>query len=74
MSFEPSLAGMMSNMEIKPGWLLRFDFSKNLRKEILRRLMHMNIHPASLFPDLEGLARFLTLKDSLFPTDGNVLW
>ena len=29
--------------------------------------MHLNIHPATLFLDLEGLARFITLKNELFP-------
>ncbi len=49
-------------------WLLKITFPQTLRPIILRRLMHLNIHPATLFPDLEGLAEFINLKDELFAT------
>lgn len=62
--FEESLAYMMKG---QTGWLSCITFPSGLRTECLKRLMHMNIHPASLFPDLEGLGRFLTLKNELFP-------
>jgi len=66
MAFEESLAGMMS--EATGAWLFKIVFPQTLRAVILRRLMHFNIHPATLFPDLEGLAAFINLKDELFPT------
>jgi len=62
--FEESLAYMMN---VQTGWLSCITFPSGLRTECLKRLMHMNIHPASLFPDLGGLGRFLALKNELFP-------
>jgi hypothetical protein len=32
--------------------------------------MHFNIHRATLFPDLDGLAGFVSLKNKLFPPGG----
>ena len=64
-AFEDSLAAMMQDE--KASWLYRILFPSSLRAECLRRLMHFNIHPASLFPDLDGLAQFVTLKNELFP-------
>src|ERR1035438_138904 len=56
MTLEESLADMMKD---EPGtWLFRITFSQQMRETCLRRLMHFNVHPATLFPDLEGLARF----------------
>jgi hypothetical protein len=65
-TFENSLAKMM---EVETAtWLYKLTFPQSLRDECLRRLMHFNIHPVSLYPDLDGLAKFLTLKNELFPT------
>ena len=69
-SFEESLAEMMTTTKL-PIWLFRLDFPKDLRTSVLKRLMQMNIHPATLFPDLEGLARFLALKNMLFHRDSH---
>jgi len=64
-TFEESVAAMMK--DVSSDWLYRIVFPSSLRIECLKRLMHFNIHPASLYPDLEGLAKFLTLKNTLFP-------
>jgi hypothetical protein len=64
-TFEDSLAQMMAGETAI--WLYKITLPHTLRKECLRRLMHFNIHPASLYPDLDGLAKFLTLKNELFP-------
>ena len=64
-TFESSLAEMMRGED--SAWLYRIVFPQKLRVECLQRLMSFNIHHASLFPDLEGLAKFLTLKIELFP-------
>jgi hypothetical protein len=65
MAFEESLADMMKeNADV--AWLVKMTFPHTLRATILRRLMHANVHPATLFPDLDGLARFLNLKNELF--------
>jgi hypothetical protein len=61
-TFENSLAVMMKD---KTNWLHSFTFPSALRVEALKRLMQMNIHPASLFPDLGGLAQLLVLKNEL---------
>jgi len=64
-TFEESLATMMK-AEATP-WLYCIRFRSSLREECVRRLMHFNIHPASLYPDLDGLAKFITLKNEVFP-------
>jgi hypothetical protein len=65
MRFEDSLLEMMTGFSSR--WLVRITFPRSLRIECLKRLMHFNIHPATLFPDLDGLARFISLKTKLFP-------
>jgi FRG domain len=65
MRFEDSLLEMMTGMPSR--WLVRIRFPRQLRDEVLRRLMHFNVHPATLFPDLDGLAGFIRLKNTLFP-------
>ncbi len=62
LTFEDALAEMMETSKTT-SWLFRLDFTKALRTEVLKQLMQMNIHPATLFPDLDGLARFLALKN-----------
>jgi hypothetical protein len=59
MSFEASLAEMMQS---NSAWLYRILIPGQLRPEFLKRLMWMNVHGLSLFPDLDGLSRFLALK------------
>ena len=63
--FEDSLLEMMSGVPCR--WLIKITFPRGLRDECLKRLMHFNIHPATLFPDLDGLAKFVRLKSTLFP-------
>lgn len=41
--------------------VLRLRLSRELRIEFLKQLRTMNIHSASLFPDLDGFARFLRI-------------
>lgn len=65
MTFEESLADMMK--EEVGAWLFRITCSQQMRETCLKRLMHFNVRPATLFPDLEGLARFINLKNELFP-------
>jgi hypothetical protein len=63
--FEDSLAEMMKS--VTSDWLYKILVPQSLRSECLKRLMHFNIHPVSLYPDLEGLGKFITLKNELFP-------
>lgn len=50
--------------------LFKFNLINSLREEVLGNLEYMNIHSASLFPDLHGASRycneFLTLRGKLF--------
>lgn len=62
--FRQSLEAMLKDQDCP---VTCFKFPRGLREEILRRLMHYNIHPLSLFPDLDALGRFITLKSDLFP-------
>jgi hypothetical protein len=64
-TFEESLSAMMG--DLTSDWLYRITFPAELREEFLRRLMLLNIHPVTLFPDLDGLAKFVALKSNLFP-------
>ena len=61
--FERSLAEMMSGRSVQ--WLRGFTFPSELAWDILSRLFHMNVHSASLFPDIAGLAQFVTHKERL---------
>jgi hypothetical protein len=63
--FEDSLSAMMNG--VASGWLWRVTFPTRLCEEFLRRLMILNVHPVTLFPDLDGLANFVNLKSKLFP-------
>ena len=65
MRFEDSLVEMMTGVSLR--WFVRIAFPRSLRAECLKRLMHFNIHPVTLFPDLDGLAGFVRLKNRLFP-------
>ena len=63
-SFGENLLGCMSDTVVKDQSVLyRLVVDKSAAPEILARLSTMNIHQASLFPDLQGYARFIA--DSL---------
>jgi hypothetical protein len=66
-TFEESLHAMMQ--EETDEWLHKIVFprTKLLRLEVLSQLAQFNVQPASLYPDLDGLARFLTLKIAIDP-------
>lgn len=59
-TFERSLEMMMS--EVKAEWYRRFRVPATALKEIEQELFQFNIHDLSLFPDIEGLARFVRQK------------
>ena len=61
-SFEESLKGMMGSGQ---GWAYKLLIPQASRQEFLRKLLWMNVHPVSLFPDLDGLSRFLKMKSEL---------
>ena len=64
-SFAESLKCMMVGSS--DDWLQCLIIPAGLRPECLKRLMNMNIHPLSVYPDISGLAEFLKLKKELFP-------
>lgn len=49
-------------------WGYKLVFPRACRQTALKHLMHLNVHPLSLFQDISGLASFITLKTTLFPT------
>lgn len=63
-AFENALAELLSVIPDKKR-LYKLRFPADLRRRLLQRLINLNIHPATLFPDLDGLARFITLKNEL---------
>jgi hypothetical protein len=64
MSFRDSLFHMMEGVQ---DWCHRLLIPTNLNGEIQRYLVsRMNLHEFSLFPDMDGLARFLVQKVELF--------
>ena len=63
LSFTKSLERMMSSASRSPDlWVRKVVFPWPLREQIWRFLYDRNIHPFTLFPDLEGLAQLLKLK------------
>jgi len=62
-TFENSLSAMLdeSGQQIQ-----KITFPCALHPQLLRRLMQINIHPVSMFPDIGGLASFIALKLRLF--------
>lgn len=62
-TFEESMAAHMQCCQYD--WLYKICFPTFIRDEIRKRLLRLNIHPATLFPDLDGLARLITLKQEL---------
>ncbi len=62
-SFQDGLVGMVGGDR---GWAYRFLIPQSTRDEFLKKLLWMNVHDVSLFPDLDGLGRFLKMKADLF--------
>ena len=62
-TFCKSLSAMMSGE--RSTWCRRIYIDQHLRPEALRRLLRMNVHELSLFPSLEGLARYAVRKAEL---------
>jgi hypothetical protein len=62
-SLRASLFTMMSTC--KGPWYRCFEIPPDALPSIERKLFQMNIHELSLFPDMEGLARFLRQKARL---------
>lgn len=67
LTFLESLEEMMSGSD---KWCRRIRFDEQLVNEAEDRLFQMNIHPLSLFPDLEGLAAFVRQKTRLLWGEG----
>jgi hypothetical protein len=71
-SFSENLLGCMPDTEVKDQKVLyKFVIDHNATPEILGRLSTMNIHQASLFPDLGGYARFVENSLVLFSMRGS---
>ena len=62
LTFEKSLFKMMSGRD---GWYRQFKIPSQELPELERRLLQMNVHDLSLFPDMEGLAGFIRQKARL---------
>lgn len=60
LSFAESLNRMMSQANTE--WCKMFDIAVESVGEIEQRLFRLNIHEQTLFPDIEGLARFILQK------------
>lgn len=66
--------GFMQSLEImmtgpspsSDSWVRKLVFPWTLREKIWNFLYDRNIHPFTLFPDLDGLARLLKLKNHVF--------
>jgi hypothetical protein len=65
LSFEDSLTIMMKAVP-PPSWAPKFVFPWTLRDHIWRFLYERNVHPFTLFPDLDGLGRLLNLKNHVY--------
>jgi hypothetical protein len=66
-NFEVSLKTMMES--VATPWIKKLVFPGELREEIWRYLYERNVHPFTLFPDLDGLGRLLRLKNHVFWSD-----
>ena len=64
--FQDSLRSMMGN-GAEDEWIKKWVFPYSLRPQILEYLFRLNIHPLSLFPDLDGLGRLVALKGEIYP-------
>jgi hypothetical protein len=56
---------MMMGPTLSP-WARKLVFPWKLRIQIWRYLYGLNIHPFTLFPDLEGLARLVRQKNHVY--------
>lgn len=63
-SFEEALSHTMEE-EFDPRWIKKFCLPSKLRPQMLRELNAMNINDATLFPGLDGLAKYLAKKVSV---------
>ncbi len=63
-SFETALQDTMNNA-FNPRWIRKFFLPAKLRPQILRELNAMNINDATLFPGLDGFAKYLSKKVSV---------
>jgi len=64
--FQDSLKKMMSGIK-EDQWIKKWRFPYALRAELARTLFRSNVHPLSLFPDLDGMGRLLALKYEIYP-------
>jgi hypothetical protein len=62
--FQDSLSTMLA--EGPKQMVRKIVFPSSLRCDLLKRLFNLNIHPVSMFPDLGGLASFISMKQELF--------
>ena len=65
--FQDSLKNMMRGIS-EEKWIRKWVFPYSLRIQILEQLYRSNIHPLSLFPDLDGLGRLVALKGEVYPS------
>ncbi len=64
LSFEQALQDTMDG-EFDPNWIKKFCLPSKLRPLMLRELNAMNINDATLFPGLDGFAKYLAKKVSV---------
>jgi len=66
-TFAESLKKMMnSTSSLSKPWVRKLVFPWTLREEIWAHLYERNVHPFTLFPDLDGLGRLLKLKNHVY--------
>lgn len=63
-SFEEALKDTMDS-DFEPSWIKKFCLPSTLRPQMLRELNAMNINDATLFPGLDGFAKYLAKKVSV---------
>jgi hypothetical protein len=65
LKFEESLREMMKGTASEL-WVRKFVFPHSLGREMRQNLYEANVHPFTLFPDLDGLGKLLKLKYDVF--------
>jgi hypothetical protein len=68
-SFEENLSALLTHTD--SGWFRKFLFPRSVLREALDSLFRMNMHPASLFPGLDGYARRFRTRLTFF-ADGDL--